>query len=236
MKTISGDYLNGNPYLQTQIDSALGDLSRNYSMTTKPQMEAAMVRSGSFGNQGLSQMQREQERNLMDVMGRTASGMRFNNYANERQNQMNAMSQAPSFDAARYADVDRLFGAGATQQQQAVNELQFPMQQYQSLANILNPMIGAMSGTKTTSTTPQSAASGLGSILGLGSLVLSDRRAKEDIKKVGKTDDGLNVYTYKYKGIPGVHMGVMAQEVQKKRPEAVGNFGGLLAVDYSKVA
>lgn len=233
--TVNGENLKGNPYLQTQIDGALGDMSRAYSLTAKPQMEASMVRSGSFGNQGLQQMQMEQQRQLQETMARTAGDMRFNNYGMERQAQINATNNAAQFDQGRYADTDRLYQAGATQQNQALNELQFPMQQYQSLANILNPMQGIYAGKNTVATemTPQGAQQGLGAILNL--MKLSDRRAKEDIKRVGKTDDGLNIYTYKYKGLPTTEMGVMAQEVQKKNPNAVGRMGGLLAVDYSKV-
>jgi len=75
-----------------------------------------------------------------------------------------------------------------------------------------------------------------GSILGgLGGLfTLSDKRAKTDIKKVGKTDDGQNIYRYRYKGGGPFQLGLMAQEVEKKRPEAVANFGGLKAVDYER--
>lgn len=69
----------------------------------------------------------------------------------------------------------------------------------------------------------------------------SDMRLKENIKHVGKTHEGLNTYTYNYKkgfGLPGgTHMGVMAQEVAKKKPEAfvkdMGN--GFHGVDYSKI-
>lgn len=64
---------------------------------------------------------------------------------------------------------------------------------------------------------------------------LSDRRAKTDIKKVGKTDGGHNVYTYKYKGSDKTQMGVMAQEVEKKRPDAVVTINNLKMVDYRKV-
>ena len=76
----------------------------------------------------------------------------------------------------------------------------------------------------------------MGGLFGMGAALLSDRRAKEDIQRVGKTDDGLPVYTYRYKGSDTVHMGVMAQEVQRKNPDAVVKFGDLLAVDYSKVS
>src|SRR5690606_6242156 len=58
---------------------------------------------------------------------------------------------------------------------------------------------------------------GLGAALGL----LSDRRAKENIRRVGETDSGLPVYVYNYKGDPVEHMGVMADEAEEKFPEAV---------------
>jgi hypothetical protein len=57
-----------------------------------------------------------------------------------------------------------------------------------------------------------------------GMFGLSDRRAKTDIKKVGKTGDGQNIYAYRYKGeakAAPLHMGLMAQEVEKRKPEAV---------------
>lgn len=54
--------------------------------------------------------------------------------------------------------------------------------------------------------------------------LLSDRRAKKDISKVGKTDDGQKLYSYRYKGegpeVP-VRIGLMADEVQKRHPGAV---------------
>lgn len=74
-------------------------------------------------------------------------------------------------------------------------------------------------------------------VMGMPFMQFSDERLKKDIKKVGKTDDGLNVYTYKYKGDETPQMGVMAQEVAKKNPSAVGvHASGFLGVDYSKVA
>jgi len=65
--------------------------------------------------------------------------------------------------------------------------------------------------------------------------MMSDRRLKTDIKKVGKTDSGLPVYTYKYKGDNVVHMGVMAQDVEKVTPEAVEEIGGFKAVNYGLI-
>lgn len=78
---------------------------------------------------------------------------------------------------------------------------------------------------------------GLGSALIGGAFTLSDERAKEDIEKIGETDEGTNIYKYRYIGSPMMQIGVMAQEVAKSRPDAVTTLpSGLMAVDYAKVA
>lgn len=63
----------------------------------------------------------------------------------------------------------------------------------------------------------------------------SDRRLKTDIKRVGTTDAGLPVYTYKYKGDNLTHMGVMAQDVEEIFPTAVQEIDGFKAVDYKLI-
>ena len=69
----------------------------------------------------------------------------------------------------------------------------------------------------------------------LGGFFMSDRRLKTDIEKVGKTNSGLPIYTYKYKGDNKTQMGVMAQDVEKKTPKAVKEVGGFKAVNYALV-
>lgn len=64
----------------------------------------------------------------------------------------------------------------------------------------------------------------------------SDRRLKTDIKRVGTTDGGLPIYTYKYKGQNTTQMGVMAQDVEKVNPDAVAEFNGFKAVNYSLIS
>lgn len=78
---------------------------------------------------------------------------------------------------------------------------------------------------------------GVGNLLGAGKLFgLSDERAKTDKKKIGEAK-GMGLWEFRYKGEPKSqpkHVGLMAQEVEKKRPDAVitGN-DGLKRVDYS---
>lgn len=80
-----------------------------------------------------------------------------------------------------------------------------------------------------------------GTFTGAGGLFskLSDIRTKENIKQIGQLDNGLNVYEYTYKpefDIPGIHVGVMAQEVIKVKPEAiVMRDDGYMAVNYAMI-
>lgn len=76
----------------------------------------------------------------------------------------------------------------------------------------------------------------MGGLLGFGGSLLSDERAKTDIRRVGKTDAGLPIYTYRYRDGGPVQMGVLAQEAARMQPEAVVDMGGgLLGVDYRRV-
>lgn len=67
-------------------------------------------------------------------------------------------------------------------------------------------------------------------------MMFSDVRLKENIKRVGYTDSGLPVYTYNYKGDITPQMGVMAQDVEKVKPEAVATHAsGYKMVRYDLV-
>jgi hypothetical protein len=61
---------------------------------------------------------------------------------------------------------------------------------------------------------------GLGSSAMMG-YMMSDRRAKRDIRRVGTFPNGLPVYTYRYLGDNVIHLGFMADEVRKVAPHAV---------------
>jgi hypothetical protein len=93
----------------------------------------------------------------------------------------------------------------------------YPFQVDQFLANIAEGT-GSLSGQTTTTTTP-------------GSL-FSDERLKEGKRLVGFTFDKQPIYVYRYKGDSTPHMGLMAQEVEKTHPGAVGDYGGLKTVNY----
>jgi len=126
-----------NPYLQQSIDSALSDQARNYNLAVKPNTESAMVKSGSFGNSGLQQIQGEQQRNLAQEMGRTASNMQFADYQNRSNLNENALNRqldatkfAPTMAATDYTDLQAMQQAGNALQGQQQGERTAAYNQY----------------------------------------------------------------------------------------------------------
>ena len=68
----------------------------------------------------------------------------------------------------------------------------------------------------------------------------SDQSIKENITKIGRLDNGINIYKFDYRPEykdtwgHGTHIGVMAQEVEKVIPEAVATHkDGYKLVNYS---
>jgi muramidase (phage lysozyme) len=135
--------------------------------------------------------------------------------------------------AAGLQGAQAMLGAGQIQQQteqagkqalynQFLQEQGYPFQVAQFLANIAMGT-GALSGSTTTTQQPSS--------------FFSDRKVKENVRKIGETEDGLPIYKFRYKGdkTDQTHIGYMADDVEKKHPDAVGEYGGVKTVDYNKV-
>ena len=101
------------------------------------------------------------------------------------------------------------------QQQQS-----YPFQTAQFLANIAEGT-GALSGSTTTTQQPQS--------------FFSDERVKEGVEDIGRTHDGQKIVKFRYKGEKGPkQIGLIAQDVEKHHPDAVGEYHGIKTVDYDK--
>jgi len=62
----------------------------------------------------------------------------------------------------------------------------------------------------------------------------SDRRLKRDIEQVGTHESGIGIFRFKYLWSDTPYIGVMAQEVAERFPEAVSvGPGDFMAVDYA---
>ena len=164
-----------------------------------------------------------------------------------------------AYESARNDAISQATGQSSVNLQQALAARNQPLNEYNSLMSGAQASLPQFSSPPTSSAAPADIAGAINnsyqgqlagynantsqsnSMLGAGASILaaflmSDRRTKENIEKIGKTDDGLNIYRYNYKGLMTPMIGVMAQEVEKERPEAVEEFDGIKYVDYAQVS
>lgn len=200
--------------------------------------------NSSFAGSGMTGSTLHQQ-NLSQGMSQ-GLGMAANDFQNQAvQQQLGATGALGGVLGQIMGNQEAALGAQDRIQQQEQNELDSQYQNsllgqnadFDALSNYLS-VISGIAGLGGQSTGTQQQKAGFGGILsaGLGLAGLfSDRRLKEGIKRVGQTDDGVPIFTYRYKGSDQVHMGVMAQDVAQVRPDAVSERHGYLAVDYGAI-
>jgi hypothetical protein len=81
-------------------------------------------------------------------------------------------------------------------------------------------------------------AATMGSLFGLGGAlgsawIMSDRRQKTAIRRVGRLDNGLPVYAFRYRHGGPLQIGLMAQDVERVAPAAVTERSGIKHVNYA---
>ncbi len=172
------------------------------------------------------------------------------NLAQQRQSQMAGLY--PSIMNAPYAPLQAMSQIGAQRQALSQSAFDRDRERYnyeaqapqQALANYMS-MITGNYGNQTTAMNPyvfrlpqepsgmDRFGSFLDSALKIKTLFgLSDRSIKENIVPEGAKWKGLNVYSFNYIGDSRKRRGVMAQEVEVIRPDAVSNISGIKYVNY----
>jgi len=247
--TLSGGYLNNNPYLDATFDKAAGQVQNRVDS-----MFSRSGRTGSGSHAGVA----------TDKLNDLATNIYGGNYANERNNQMQMMSMAPTIANQDYNDIGKIAAVGSQRDGFNQNMLNEAIQRfdYQQNGNRTNAkdfiaMLNSINGGTQTSTAPKggnglaSTLGGLGSLASGGAslysalpaasttlpwLAMSDKRLKKDIKPVG-TENGHQLYEFEYINDPLAkrYVGVMAQDVVETNPDAVMEVDGYMAVDYRKL-
>lgn len=149
-------------------------------------------------------------------------------------NEAAGLSDAAALPGLLTAPAQGQLNAANTQQQLPLTVVQ----QLEQLGIPLGSLGGTTtnSGTSTGSTTKEQSPTSniIAGLLGAASLAskFSDERLKEDIAPVGLLNDGQPVYSYRYAGSPTTEIGLMAQDVEKTNPGAVGERSGFKTVDY----
>lgn len=75
----------------------------------------------------------------------------------------------------------------------------------------------------------------IGAGMGLLPMMFSDSRLKENLIEIGKTQQGIPIYEFNYIDDPERRIGVLAEDVEKVRPDAVGDRYGYKTVDYERL-
>jgi hypothetical protein len=171
--TLSGKYLNGNPYLDQMVNRAQSVTANNYATGTAAQTDANAAKAMGLGNTGyfgqVAQNQDALGRNLGDI----ATQMYGQNYANERSNMMDAARLAPSVAAAGYNDASMLGQIGSAQRARDQGLLDIGYQDFLDQQNwpvqnlgILSNALGAAAGGTGVSTSTMRGGGSTGGLQG----------------------------------------------------------------------
>lgn len=197
---------------------------------------------GQFAQAVLSQ-------NLADNAGKQLMGVRNdarNQYLNEAQSlfnpAMNIQQQLQGINTNK-ANLQTQMGQnlantriGAASNIAQVQQQNAQMQQQNAQMQQQKEMNDAQMAAQRKAQSKSGVGSAIGGGLALAS-AFSDSRLKENIKPIGKLPNGVPIYSYKIKGTDLPQIGVIAQEAQLYRPNAVHlDPSGYLKVNYQEVS
>lgn len=216
---LGGKYLDeGNPYLQGMIDQTAGDVQdRVNAMFNKA--------GGALGTRHAGVVTKE--------LANSENSLRYNNYANERNAMGQAAGLAPGLTAAEVARIAPYLAATET----AAN---LP---FAGIGNL--GLMGNLFGGYGTQTSTQPGGWGTGllgavsNMFSFSPIKLSEPEAKTNIELLRRDEDGLGWYRFAYKRDPQTMLeGVMADEVEKLRPWALGPrlSNGWRTVNYARLS
>jgi hypothetical protein len=239
---VAGRFASSGRYGSGQFSRAVADTTGRI---------ATEARMQDYEQERARQMQAAQQ---IDAAKMAREGLSNQTYQAFLSNRAQLSQLAPGIDQARqtlaYMPYLTKLGAGQVQDEAPWKALGLYGGITAPLAQTFGEQEAHMKGQSIKDTTRQSQEyskteqqqSPLQSLLGGASLLtglfgkLSDVRAKENVEKVGEMNDGQNVYAYNYKGDhpQNRELGLLAQEVEKVRPEAVATGpDGLKRVDYA---
>lgn len=169
----------------------------------------------------LGQQQNDAFNNLL-LQGRGQASQELLAEDNQRINQISALLSGGQVSMPNFMTGANVMGAATTDNAAIIgNYDNARMEAWKANQGAFGGLLGGMGG--------------LFEGLGTAGLSLSDERAKTDKERIGETEDGMGIYSYRYKGSPKKQIGLMAQEVQKKKPQAVRRGAdGLLRVNYAE--
>jgi hypothetical protein len=243
--------MSADPYKTPGFSDALSYLTNNITNTVKGQYAASGREPSGAGGEpgvmarGLMQgeapiIQDQYNKNLSNIM--SANQMLSNAGINTSQamsgNMLAALQGAGLLPGVAMAPATAQMGAANAVYEQPLSNLNKVLTPAMGLGGMggTTTGVGTATGTQTPANDPVSntlgmitgGAGAIGSLAGSGGIssllplfAMSDRQIKTDIKDVGRTHDNQKIYSYRFKGSMTPQIGMMADEVERKTPEAV---------------
>lgn len=220
----------GKSRLDRESDRAMANIQ---AMQLDPSLNQSYQMSQGMANQGLDQASIQLAR--QEANRGVITALSANRKARGGQNQ-----------AAKLAGVLSDFGLGLASKNADIlrQNKQFAIQsgmQYGQMATDLDKSKREAAFNKVSAEQNRRSqeASGVASALGsiAGAALMSDFRLKDNITLVGKSPEGINIYTFSYIGQEGLYQGVMAQELlgTKFNDSVVTTDSGMYAVNYTNL-
>jgi hypothetical protein len=170
--TISGDYLNSNPYLDANFNAGAQSIVNNYKGAIAD-TASNLSGQGRYGSGAQNFADNQANTTLANSLGNLYTNTYYNNYNTERGNQLTAAGQAPTMINQDYTDLSKLSDVGTAQDtyNQSLTDANVDKWNYnQNLPyNKLAQYMGLINGSygmSSTTSTPVSGSSTLGNVLG----------------------------------------------------------------------
>jgi hypothetical protein len=248
LDTLGGKYLDlsNNPYLQGAIAYSQQPVIDAFNKQILPGITSTFAGAGrtpeadNLGGNAVATATDALTRNLAGAA--TTAGA--NAYNTERGNQMNVLGMVPALAGQDFANLNAMLTAGGALDQKAQQNIDADRARYDynqtaqpnyyaQIAQLLQSIYPGATTTGSSNAFGSSTQASTG--FGGKADLFSDRRLKTDIRPVGRLHDGQTVYSYRFRGSPRTELGLIAQEVEKRRPDAVRRHpNGFKMVDYRK--
>ena len=158
---LAGDYLGGNPFFQGAFQPAASAAQTAFQKSIGD-ISSAASKAGRYGSGAMGNLESQAAGTFAQKLADTAGKLSYENYAQERQNQMRALGMAPGLAEADYGDINKLLGAGQLGEGYQTSALNADMARYnfeqnapqRNLTNYLNMVYGFPAGRTSTQTTP----------------------------------------------------------------------------------
>ena len=240
-----------NPNTNTVISGVLGDLEEQYQKNLRGINQGA-VGAGAFGGARHGVERALSGERYLDTVADTSARLRqagfesgAQRFAADRGAELQAAGGQISALTGAQQQLGQFGAMGRGLEQQKlieeyrdfIEEREYPREQVRFGAGILAGAPIRSYGQERTGMVGQvfGQPSVAGQIAGLGMAyagIQSDIRLKENVKQIGQSPSGINIYSFNFKGVEDQYQGVLAHEVPYA---SIVDDSGYWKVDYSQL-